>query len=202
MDTDPSVSTPNVRRIFTPDTETQVSITPPPTPISVHLLSPMQTSRCRPNTSPNFSTFGPSLGYKVPSTLISEHWQLLLQHYPNSRFPDILAGIIQHGARVGYEGPHVRIHGRNHSSAFRIPVEISRNIASEVAANRVVELHSLPQFYYLSPLGAVEKRIDGIRTGWRRIHDLSHPHGHSVNDNIAEAYGSLMYQTLEDAICF
>ena len=161
----------------------------------------MQTPGCRPNTSPNFSTFGPSIGYKVPSTLVSEHWQLLLQHYPDSHFPNILAGIIQHGARVGYEGPHVRIHGCNHSSAFRIPVEISQIIASEVAANRVVELHSLPQFYYLSPLGAVEKRTDGIRTGWRRIHDLSHPRGHSVNDNIAEAYGSLMYQTLDDAIC-
>src|SRR6266496_6299331 len=32
-----------------------------------------------------------------------------------------------------------------------------------------LELHSLPQFYYLSPLGAVEKRTDGIRTGWRRF---------------------------------
>ena len=161
----------------------------------------MQTPGCRPNTSPNFSIFGPSLGYKVPSTLVSDHWQLLLQHYPNSQFPNILTGIIQHGARVGYEGPQVRIHGRNHSSTFRIPAEISQNIASEVAANRVVELRGLPRFYYLSPLGAVEKRTDGIQTGWRRIHDLSHPRSHSVNDGIAEAYGSLMYQTLDDAIC-
>src|SRR5205814_7948296 len=111
-DTDPSVSTTNVPRIFTPDTETHVSAKPPPTPTSVHLFSPMQTPGCRPNTSPNFSTFRPSLGYKVPSSLISKHWQLLLQYYPNSHFPNILAGIIL----VGYEGPHVCIHSHNHSS--------------------------------------------------------------------------------------
>jgi len=53
---------------------------------------PMQTLGCRQNTSPNFSTIGPSFGYKVPSTLVFEHWQLLLQQYPNSHFPNILAG--------------------------------------------------------------------------------------------------------------
>jgi hypothetical protein len=72
--------------------KTHMSAKPPPTPTSVHFSPPMQTPGCRQNTSPNFSTFGPSLGYKVPSTLVFEHWQLLLQQYPNSHFPNILAG--------------------------------------------------------------------------------------------------------------
>ena len=52
-DTDPSVSTTNIHRIFTPDTETHVSAKLPPTPTSVYLLSPMEAPGCRLNTSPN-----------------------------------------------------------------------------------------------------------------------------------------------------
>jgi hypothetical protein len=36
--------------------------------------------------------------------------------------------------------------------------------------------------------------------GWRRIHDLSFPYGKSVNDGIQEEYGSLIYQTFDDAV--
>jgi hypothetical protein len=37
-------------------------------------------------------------------------------------------------------------------------------------------------------------------SGWRRIHDLSFPYGKSVNDGIREEYGSLIYQTFDNAI--
>src|SRR5207247_266828 len=52
----------------------------------------------------------------------------------------------------------------------------------------------------ISPLGAVEKKNNGVHTGWRRIHDLSNPPGISVNDGIPQSYGTLLYQTLDDAI--
>lgn len=90
--------------------------------------------------------------------------------------------------------------GRNHPSILRIPTEITENIISEVSAGRVKEIVTLPQFYYISPLGAVEKRSNGAFNGWRRIHDLSYPWGKSVNDDIRKEYGSLIYQTLDDAI--
>ena len=50
--------------------------------------------------------------------------------------------------------------------------------------------------YVCSPLGLVPKH-DG---GWRRIHDLSFPHGHSVNDGIPQAWGALEYATYDDAV--
>jgi len=130
-----------------------------------------------------------------------ERWQHLLRGYPDQAFPQLLAGIATHGARVGYEGPFLRVHRLNHASAFRISDEITKNIISEVSLDRVREVYTLPQFYYvISPLGAVEKKANGVRTGWRRIHDLSFPHGNSVNDGIPEHYGALLYQTLDDAI--
>jgi len=103
---------------------------------------------------------------------------------------------------VGYEGLQVRIRGCNHPSAYRIPDEISQNIASEAAAGRLVPVTeaSLPPAFFISPLGAVEKKTNGQRTGWHRIHDLSFPHSSSVNDGIPEHYGTLKYQTLDDAI--
>src|SRR5579859_307562 len=75
-----------------------------------------------------------------------------------------------------------------------------QNITTEMAAARVHQIDTLPQFYYISPLGAVQKRLNSTFSGWRRIHDLSFPYGKSVNDGIQEDYGSLIYQTFDNAI--
>jgi hypothetical protein len=76
-----------------------------------------------------------------------ERWQHLLRGYPDQVFPQLLAGIATHGARVGYEGPFLRVHGLNYASAFQISDEITKNIISEVSLDRVREVHTLPQFY-------------------------------------------------------
>ena len=157
----------------------------------------------RPNTHPRFQLFTPITPRQCPqSTLKPKRWRALLEGYPDRDFPKILENIARYGARVGYEGPHIRIRGRNHSSAYRISDEISDNIASEVTAGRLIPITetSLPPAFFISPLGAVEKKANGQRTGWRRIHDLSFPHSSSVNDGIPKHYGTLQYQTLDDAI--
>jgi hypothetical protein len=41
---------------------------------------------------------------------------------------------------------------------------------------------------------------DGVQTGWRLIFDLSSPEHRSVNDGIPPRYGSIVYETLQDAI--
>ena len=190
-DTDHSVSTPDTNRMHV---KTSSSF-----PL-LHHLATQGIPKSRPNTTPNFQAFNSTIGMEVQSTLKPDRWQSLLKHYPDPEFPNIIAGISRYGARVGYEGPIIRIHGHNHPSVLRIPTEISQNIATEVAATRVHQIYTLPQFYYISPLGAVEKRLNGMFSGWRRIHNLSFPYGKSVNDSIREQYGSLMYQTFDDAI--
>src|SRR2546423_853085 len=54
--------------------------------------------------------------------------------------------------------------------------------------------------HYTSPVGAIQKKTNGKFTGWRRIHGLSYPIGQSVNDGIPEHYGTLVYQSIDDAI--
>jgi len=88
----------------------------------------------------------------------------------------------------------------NHSSALNIAEEITLNIANELHLSRVHLITELPQHYACSPLGAVPKRQNGDIMGWRRIHDLSFPHGNSVNEGIPLHYRSLTYQSLDDAI--
>ena len=155
----------------------------------------------RPNTRPNFTVVTPlPIPLPTASTLHPERWLSLLARYPDAEFPALLANIAMFGARVGYLGPYVRIRGHNHRSAYRISTDITQNIANELAAGRIAQLSSLPTAYYISPLGAVEKKQNGKRTGWRRIHDLSHPFGRSVNDGIPQKFGTLQYQTFDDAI--
>ena len=190
-DTDHSVSIPDTKRM---SVKTSSSF-----PL-LHYLATQGIPKSRPNTTLNFQAFDSSIGIEVQSTLKPDRWQSLLKHYPDPEFPNIIAGISRYGARVGYEGPIVRFRGCNHPSVLRIPTEITQNIATEVAAARVHQIYTLPQFYYISPLGAVEKRLNGTFSGWRRIHDLSFLYGKSVNDGIRKEYGSLLYQTFDDAI--
>lgn len=54
--------------------------------------------------------------------------------------------------------------------------------------------------YFCSPIGLALKHVDGVQTGWRVIFDLSSPHGSAVNDGIPKEYGTLVYETLSDAV--
>ena len=187
-------------------TNSTVPLSPPPSLISVIPHSTERYSRCinqrpRQNTIPRFPVFTPLLSHLCPKSTLSPHrWLSLLQRYPDPAFPQLLAGIAQYGARIGYNGPLLRVHARNHSSALRISPDINENIINEVTLGRVQPVQSLPSFYVISPLGAVPKTANGVQTGWRRIHDLSFPTGLSVNDGIPSSYASLFYQTIDDAI--
>jgi hypothetical protein len=162
---------------------------------------PAQVPLPRPNTTPLFPVFTPCPPELRPSsTLKPMHWQYLLQHYPDPTFVQNLVGIATYGARIGYTGPPWIIHAENHASALRIPTELARNIEQELYAGRIKAVLTLPPAFVVSPLGAVPKMANGVQTGWRRIHDLSSPNGSSVNDGIPSEFGSLIYQTLDDAI--
>jgi hypothetical protein len=111
-----------------------------------------------------------------------------------------VVGISIYGARLGYMGPFRTIQSLNHSSALRIPNDIHENLITEISAGRVKRINELPPYYISSPIGAVQKRSNGIFTGWRRIHDLSYPPNASVNNGIPKHFGSLKYQTIDHAI--
>lgn len=113
----------------------------------------------------------------------------------------MLAGIATHRARIGYEGlltTKVRLH--NHKSASEQPQVLADGIEEDLALGRIRRLESLPDAYYISPLGLVPKKSEGQVAGWRRIHDLSAPTGHSVNDGIPKHYSSIVYETFQHAL--
>jgi len=164
-------------------------------------MVPPMVASIHPNTFPSFETFTPcSDNIKLLFPLIPSHWAKLLFSYPDQAFVHNIIGIATYGARIGYRGPFQSISSHNHPSAIRIPSEIQVNLSDELKYGRVKQVSHLPPFYISSPLGAAPKKSNGIFTGWRRIHDLSFPSGLSVNDGIPKHYGSLKYQTLDDAL--
>ena len=166
-----------------------------------HILSNPVDPSPRPNTHPLFTVFTPCPPSLRPrSTLHPGHWEALLEGYPDPFFITNIVGISTYGARIGFMGPPRRLTSPNHSSALRISRELTENITEELRDGRIRVIHDLPETYVSSPLGAVQKKSNGVFTGWRRIHDLSFPHGLSVNDGIPPDYGSLNYETLDDAI--
>ena len=125
----------------------------------------------------------------------------LLKHYPNQRFVDTITAIATCGARVGYIGPLTRrIRRPNHTSSFTQAEIITAQIQNELAKKRIKQIPSLPLNYFCSPIGLTPKRVDGHQTGWRMIFDLSSPEGSSVNDGIPKEHGTIIYETLNDAI--
>ena len=134
-------------------------------------------------------------------TLNAERILEELKHYPDQQFPQMLAGIATYGARLGYEGTlTAKIRLRNHKSTSEQPDVLRDGIQDDLRLNRTIEVHPLPDVYYISPLGLVPKKSKGKNVGWRRIHDLSAPIGRSVNDGIPKHYGTIIYETFQHAL--
>ena len=161
---------------------------------------------CHPKTRPNTSLHFPlsaEMHLSPSKANVLNPWGIaeLLHHYPNQRFVDTLISIALHGVTVGYTGSlNGQTRRPNHTSTFTYPEVLTKSIQSEIVAGRIVELPTLPANYFCSPLGLTPKMADGIQTGWRTIFDLSSPEGSSVNDGIPKEFGSLVYETLNDAI--
>ena len=159
--------------------------------------------RERPNSDASFSV---SVGTELlpPSTanvLRAEGISELLESYPNQRFVDTLLSITLYGARVGFEcAPSGHVQRPNHSTAFAHPEIITESITKEVQNGRVKQVSSPPFNSFCSPIGLAPKWANGMQNGWRVIFDLSSPEGVSVNDGIPKEYGTIAYETLNDAI--
>jgi hypothetical protein len=155
----------------------------------------------RPNT---ILSYTPSMGsasqLMPPISLQAANIKDLLRDYPDQKFVDTLVSISTNGARIGYEGPLTRTIRPNHSSPFVNAEVITESIISELGKGRLRVVDTLPPYYFVSPLGLVPKKSDGVQTGWRTIFDLSTPEGESVNDGIPKEYGAITYEDLDDAI--
>ena len=142
-----------------------------------------------------FDPSDPPLSYQTP--LHSDGWSHWLKNHPDRNFTKSISGILLSGAKIGYCGPPIQHRNQNHQSARSAPEILTADLQKQLQHDRLtqVDLQTQPQ-YVCSPLGLVPKH-DG---GWRRIHDLSFPHGHSVNDDIPQDWGALEYASYDDAV--
>jgi hypothetical protein len=86
--------------------------------------------------------------------------------------------------------------GANLPSALNDPTSITNDIEKRAAPSQILRITTLPAKYIALPLGLAPKP-DG---SWRIIHHLSSPSGHSVNDYMPQAWGTLTYTRFDNTV--
>ena len=129
-------------------------------------------------------------------------WQNYLSSHSNQKLVQFfLSGLVQ-GFRIGFNNSinSLRSARKNLQGATFHPEVVDRYIQDEVALNRVYGPYpkTICSSVHISRFGVIPKSHQPNK--WRLIIDLSHPQGHSVNDNIPKTLCSLSYITVDDAI--
>jgi hypothetical protein len=127
-----------------------------------------------------------------------EAWSELLRGHPEQHTVITILDGIRDGVRIGFEGPRPSVACTNRPSVSSHSADIISNIRNELEAGRIAGPFSSSPFdsFCTSPLGAVPKK--GSADKIRRIHDLSYPHGLSVNSGIED--GTVKYARFDDAV--
>ena len=106
----------------------------------------------------------------------------------------------QFGFRLGHDHQDTPLPvPKNLVSARLHPAVVDDKLAAEVDAGRIAGPFSeVPMAgFVVSPMGVVPKKEEGK---FRRIHHLSFPEGHSVNDHIPQVEKTVHYQRVDDAV--
>jgi len=120
-------------------------------------------------------------------------WLYTLRNYPGD-LGRTLYGILTYGAQIGIQHDVQHSIYPNQASVQLAPQFLSDKVAEDLSLQRIQP--AIPTNLVSSPLGLVVKH-DG---GWRRIHNLSHPIGRSVNDAIPEESAALVYTTIDNVL--
>lgn len=107
--------------------------------------------------------------------------------------------MVYNGVSIGRPAATSIVVSPNWPSANELAVQVDAVVRADLEAGKLMGPFREPPFdsYILSPLGAFVKRD---KSKIRLIHDLSYPHGQSVNDLIdAEEY-SLQYESVDSAV--
>ena len=127
-----------------------------------------------------------------------EELDRLLLGYPEPDRSFLVHGFKQ-GFKLQHEGPRVSCMAKNHGSALKNPNVVSELLSREIELGRIAGPFNQPPAgqFIISPLGLVPKKEMGA---YRLIHDLSFPHGSSVNDGIDRLHATVQYETLDKVI--
>ena len=138
----------------------------------------------------------------ITTPLNHDAWELWLNYHPDTAYANYILDGITNGFRIGFSYiDHTCTSCKcNHPSANKHPTVISEALAKETSASRLfgpLNPKDFP-FVHTSSLGAVPKKHSINK--WRLILDLSHPNGHSVNDDISRSLCSLSYTKVDHTV--
>ncbi len=105
--------------------------------------------------------------------------------------------IIRFVVELGYERPtDAFILSENLASALEDTEIIDKKLRDDLALSRVVKVKAPASPFISCPLGLVPKHD----SGWGKIHHLSHPRSHSVNDQIPDGAGEMRNTQFQDML--
>ena len=136
---------------------------------------------------------------KLPEFLRVEYWaERLPQVFSADEAESILKTLVN-GVKIGRAPAQGQLESPNWPSAREYSTKVSEVIDNDLKLGRLYGPFDSPPFsdYVISPLGAFLKR-DGVKV--RVIHDLSYPHGKSVNAMIDPEEFSLHYASIDSAV--
>ena len=123
-----------------------------------------------------------------------------LANHPDQETISELISDARTGVSIGYKGERKTIFCENWPSSYEHWQHVNKFIHDNVKINRVEgPLGHLPTGYRTSPIGAFTRKRNGSEKV-RIIHDLSWPHGDSVNDGIDSDMYSIKYSSVDDAV--
>ncbi|KAJ1026035.1 hypothetical protein NDA18_003695 [Ustilago nuda] len=164
----------------------------------------------RPNTLCEHPIFDATDAPATLGTLQLHLWSTFLDLYPDQAFAVQLRGALQHGVKLGYDGP---LRHNSRLDVVNLPMDsddvhhLHREIQARLAEGRLRHVTDPVGMHLVcSPVGVVPKpRSDKRRT----IYHLSHPRKSgtrlpSINDGIATSFVTIDYESLDtimDFIC-
>ena len=144
----------------------------------------------------------PPSACKINTPLNANNWQHHLSTHPNQNLVLYFIDGISNGFRIGISTPVQVLQSarKNLQAALLHPQVVDEYLQSELILQRISGPFQQTQcpVVQISRFGVIPKNHQPDK--WRLIVDLSHPAGHSVNDNILKALCSLSYITVDDAI--
>ena len=158
---------------------------------------PRPTTQINPGTSPFGAEGGKGSEGSLPSPVRVDRLAWWLSGYDTILKSFLIDGFT-FGFRVGFSGTPSSKLFRNHKSALDRPELVDAYLGEEIRLGRIRgPLESLPSKFHCAPIGVVPKNEEGK---FRIIHDLSHPPGQSVNEEIPPEFTAVTYQSVYDAI--
>ena len=147
---------------------------------------------------PPFDNSVPVSHPKLPTPIKVQELDVLLRKYPALLRKKLIEGFSQ-GFIIHYQGNRLVSHYHNHKSIFENLSHAQGKIAHELSMDRMAGPFLAPPFddFQVSPLGIVPKKEPGT---FRLIHDLSFPHGYSINAGIPKQYTSVRYEHFDKLV--